>query len=247
MSNRRKLIIGVGAAAVIALAAGIYGIWWFLKDDAPDEVALEDAVAAVAGDAGDAGDPTSTVDSVAGSWAVDTSIGSFDFETATGSFAGFRVEEELSSIGSTTAVGRTGAVSGELTIEGSQLTATQITVDLSQLTTNDSRRDGKAKGALNTGEFPNANFVLGSPIDLGAAVDDGSPVSVDAAGDLTIKGVTQRVTFTIDAQLVGDVIAVVGSTEIVWADFGVEVPTAPIVVSAEDRGVVEFQLLFGKV
>ena len=41
-----------------------------------------------------------------------------------------------------------------------------------------------------------------------------------------------------------DIIVVVGSTNIVFADFEVQVPTAPIVLSAEDNGIVEFQLFF---
>jgi hypothetical protein len=48
----------------------------------------------------------------------------------------------------------------------------------------------------------------------------------------------------IEAQLVDDNIVVVGSLDIVFADYGVSVPSAPIVVSAEDHGVVEFQLFF---
>ena len=88
--------------------------------------------------------------------------------------------------------------------------------------------------------------MLTQPLDLGSAVDNGSPVSVEVLGYLTIKGPTLPVTFAIDAQLVGEVIAVVGSTDVVWSDFGVAVPSAPIVVSAEDNGVIEFQLLFTK-
>ena len=42
----------------------------------------------------------------------------------------------------------------------------------------------------------------------------------------------------------GETVVVVGSTEVVFADYDVEVPSAVIVVSAEDHGVVEFQLLF---
>ena len=44
---------------------------------------------------------------IAGTWTVDTSIGEFSFEDSTGTFVGFRVQEELCGIGSTTAVGRT--------------------------------------------------------------------------------------------------------------------------------------------
>jgi hypothetical protein len=58
------------------------GLWWFLRDDAPAPADLESAVAA-----------------------VDTDSGTFDYENATGTFAGFRIQENLASIGSTTAVG----------------------------------------------------------------------------------------------------------------------------------------------
>jgi len=45
-------------------------------------------------------------------WAVDTTVGEFSYEDSTGTFVGFRVDEELSGLGSTTAVGRTPDVSG---------------------------------------------------------------------------------------------------------------------------------------
>src|ERR687898_3355555 len=111
MSTRTKLLIG---AAVIALVgAGAGGVWWFLKDDAPAEVSLDAAVESVAdADSGSGsavdGSATATVDGIDGSWVVDTETGEFDFESATGTFAGFRIQEELAAIGSTTAVGRGG-------------------------------------------------------------------------------------------------------------------------------------------
>jgi polyisoprenoid-binding protein YceI len=174
---------------------------------------------------------------------VDTSIGSFDFDSADGTFVGFRVEEELSTIGSTTAVGRTGDVTGTVTIEGSTLTATEVQADLSTVTTNDGRRDDRVQQALETSRFPTATFVLTEAVDLGPAAVDGGPVAVDATGDLTIRDVTLPVTFRLEAQLVGDIVAVVGSSEILLSDFGVEAPSAPIVLSVSDTATVEFQLL----
>ena len=38
----------------------------------------------------------------------------------------------------------------------------------------------------------------------------------------------------------------VGSTNLVFADYGVAVPTAPIVLAAEDNGILEVQLWFRK-
>ncbi|MFT5530732.1 MAG: polyisoprenoid-binding protein YceI [Candidatus Poriferisodalaceae bacterium] len=244
--RRKKLIVRGGiAAAVLLIIAGV-GIWWFLKDDAPDAVNLEDAVAVANADTAAGGSDTSEpeVSGVAGSWAVDPTIGEFAFESATGSFVGFRIAEELSTIGSTTAVGRTGDVTGTLAIDGATLTETTITADMSTVTTNDSRRDSKARSALGVSEFQNAVFTLAAPIDLGAAAEDGSPVSVTAVGDLTIKGVTNQVEFELEAQFVNGVIAVVGSTNVVFADYGVTVPSAPIILSVADNGIIEFQLLF---
>ena len=44
------------------------------------------------------------------------------------------------------------------------------------------------------------------------------------------------------ATLIGEIVTVVGTFDIVFADYGVEAPSAPIVVSVEDHGVVEIQL-----
>ena len=70
---------------------------------------------------------------IAGAWAVDTSVGEFSFEDSTGTFVGYRVNEELSGIGSTTAVGRTPEVSGTMTIDGTTLTAANIEADMTRV------------------------------------------------------------------------------------------------------------------
>ncbi len=242
--RRRRLMIGGGILVVILAAVGV-GLWWFFRDDAPAEVDLATAVEQVAPE--DAESPVGTGDvDIDGAWSVDTSIGDFDFETATGSFAGFRVEEELSTIGSTTAVGRTGGVAGTIQIDGTTLSSAEISADLSQITTNDSRRDSRARGALDTDQFPEATFVLTESVDFGAAAADGEAVQVTAVGDLTIKGVTQNVSFPLEAQLVDGVVVVVGSLDVTFSDFDVTVPSAPIVVSVDDEGVLELQLLFTK-
>ena len=191
--------------------------------------------------------PDATVTSTAeldGTWAVDAETGEFTLEDATGSYAGFRVDEELASIGAFTAVGRTGDVSGTLEIADERVTAVEIEVDLTTLRTDDSRRDGAVQRALGTSQHPTATFSLTGELDIGGAVESGEPISLAAPGDLTVKGITQPVTIDIEARLVGSVIAVVGSVEITFADFDVTVPQVPIVLSAEDHGIMEFLLLF---
>ena len=181
-----------------------------------------------------------------GTWVVDAETGEFTLEDATGSFAGFRVDEELARIGAFTAVGRTGDVSGTLEIADERVTSAEIEVDLTTLRTDDSRRDGAVQRALGTSQHPTATFSLTGQLDIGGAPEGGAPISLAAPGDLTVKGITQPVTIDIEARLVGSVIAVVGSVEITFADFDVTVPQVPIVLSAEDHGIMEFLLLFKK-
>lgn len=242
MSKTTKLVLA--ALAVVVIAGGAF-LWWFFQDDAPDEVDLGAAVDAVEdGSSTTSGEGGGSADGVEGTWTVDTEAGTFDFtDTASGTFVGFRVDEELSSVGSTTAVGRTPEVTGTITIDGTELTEATFEADMTAITTNESRRDDRVQSALDTGNFPTATFVLTEPVDLGAAAESGEPVSVTAVGELTVKGVTQAVSIPLEAQLTGDTIVVVGSMEIVFADYGVEVPSAPVVLSADDEGILEVQLL----
>ena len=225
---------------------------WFLFLDAPDAVSIDDATAQLADEpASDspADAPTEAgVDGIEGIWMVDTSIGEFGFDDTTGSFVGFRVDEEFSDIGEVTAVGRTPAVSGRLEIVDDAVVAVAIEAEVGEFVTDDKRRDTSVIGTLDALNFPTATFALTEPIDLPADAETVA-FSVDAVGNLTIKGRTNPVVFVLDAQLVDDVIAVVGSTEIAFADYdvdppSVEPPTSPIVIIVEDHGIIEFQLFF---
>jgi len=179
-------------------------------------------------------------------WVIDDEIGSFDFETASGSFAGFRVDEEL-TVGAVVAVGRSGGVAGSLTIEGGALTAANITVDMSTIVSNDSRRESAIRRTVDASSFPTASFTLTQPVELPAGLGDGETVTVDAVGDLTIAGTTNEVTFAITALVRVDGFGIVtGSVEMVWDDFGITPPSAPVVVSIADEGVIEFQLVVAK-
>jgi len=214
-----------------------------------DSSAGEGATTADDRDGSDTGsDPApSTFDGeIDGTWTVDDDIGSFDFDSASGSFAGFRVDEEL-TVGEVVAVGRTGGVSGSLTIVDGVLSAAEVTVDMTAIVSNDSRREFAIAGAVGASAHPQATFVLAEPVVLPDGLGSGTEITVDALGDLTVKDVTNSVVFTISALVRDDGLGVVvGSAEIVWEDFGVTPPSAPIVVSVEPEGIVEFQLILRK-
>ena len=241
-----KMIVRGG---VVALVVAVVGVWFlFFRDDAPDAVStdagLEQLQADLDADGGTGGvTPVPADGPVNGTWTVDDDFGTFDFETASGSFAGFRVNEEL-TIGSTVAVGRSGGVTGALTIEDGVLTAAEISIDMGSIVSNDGRRESAIRRVVGANEFPDATFVLTEAVTLPDGLADGDTVSVEAVGDLSVKGTTNRVTFALEATIADAGVAlIVGSTGIVWEDFGVTPPSAPIVVSIADEGIVEFQLV----
>jgi polyisoprenoid-binding protein YceI len=134
-------------------------------------------------------------------------------------------------------------VTGSITIEGSALTAASYDVDMTTITTNQSRPDDRVQDALETADHPTGTFTLTEPVELGEGAASGEPVAVTAVGDLTIHGVTRQVEIPLDAQLVDDTVVVTGSLEISFSDFDVDVPDSQVVVSVEDHGVMEMQLL----
>lgn len=259
--NKRYLIGG----GLVGLVVVVVAVWFFFfKDDAPDAVDVGDANAQLdadlaAADDGDTDDGTAADDDpvdgaddepapagIDGVWVIDDEIGEFDFDTASGSFAGFRVAEEL-TIGEVTAVGRSGNVTGDVTIADGQLTGADVTVDMTTIVSNDSRRENAIRGAINASEFPTASFTFDGGVDVSAIEVGGAPQSFEIEGELTVAGVTNPVTFAIDANVRDDGFGViVGSTEIVWEDFGVTPPSAAIVVSIADEGIVEFQLVVAR-
>lgn len=175
-----------------------------------------------------------------GSWAVDTSIG--DFEDFSSSWVGFRVAEVLSPGGEVEAVGRTPLVSGGLEASGSVIENALIEADLTGILSDRSRRDPAIQRALGTGDFPTATFESSELVDLGDVPADNEPFSASVPGTITIRDVSQDVTLELDGQRVGDVVVVVGTLPLDFTAFGITMPSAPIVVSVEDSGDLEWQL-----
>ena len=164
------------------------------------------------------------------------------------SFAGYRVVEVLAgNIDESTAVGRTARVTGSIELRGTALVAAALEVDMATLRTDDSHRDSHARKSLETNQFPLAVFTLTEPVELPPDIFEGGRFAGSAVGNLTIKGVTNRAVFDLEAQLVGDTIVVVGSSEVLFADYGVTAPTSRSVISVEDHGVMEFQLFLKRV
>ncbi len=238
--HKKWWIVGVVAALLVVLAG--VAVWYFVfRDDAPPAVDIEKASQSV----DEKPNPSNGTTSLSGTWKVDDSIGSFDdFSSA---FVGYRVKEEIAGVGAKTATGRTPDVTGTMVIDGTTATSVDIKADLSTLQSNESFRDDAIRNqALETNQFPTAEFTLTKPIDFGSVPADGKAVSVTATGRLTLHGVTNTVTTQLDAKLVKGVIVVTGLVDIQFADYGVEKPVSARVLSIEDRGQMELQLFFTK-
>ena len=163
-------------------------------------------------------------------------------------FVGYRVEELFG--GETikkTAVGRTTALTGTLTVADGQVTVVEIEADMTQLTSDSSRRDASVRSAgLETDEFPSAIFALTAPIALPADLVPGEPVDVTATGDLTLHGVTRSVQVPLQASWNGASTISIATPEgipIQMADYGIEPPDSAF-VSVDDNGEIELQLVF---
>ncbi len=247
---------------LVVIGAG-FGIWYiFFRPAGPAAVgsgapvipgAASPAATAAAPAAGSTGPVAPAGSTVAidldGNWKVDPTIGSFDFAAGdfSGSWAGYRVQEQLVGVGGTTAVGRTPDITGTIALAGSELTAADLSVDLTTLVSDQSMRDGQlARQGVQTDQFPTATFVLTQPIELGHVPAEGEEVSVTATGDLTLHGETKSVQIPIKATLTQDVIGVSGSLTFTWEDFGMEQPSSQRVVSLADDVTMEFQIFLRK-
>jgi polyisoprenoid-binding protein YceI len=213
---------------VVLVALGFAGWWFFLRDDAPPEATL------VARDA-----PETTV---AGS--ATSPDGTWTVQQGDDVFAGYRVTEQFAGETITkTAVGRSPAVTGTLTVEGSTIPAATFEVDMTKLASDSSRRDSRIRSdGLQTNQFTTASFTLTQPLELAAAPALNTEVEVQAIGDLTLHGVTKPVTMALQARWNGDTIDVAGGTAIMMADYGINPPSVGGFVSVADEGRLEVQL-----
>ncbi len=219
------LVLGL----VLVVALGVAGWYFFLKSDPEPRAVIEETPVVTDGSA------TAGPD---GTWVVEP--GSSD------NFVGYRVTEKLfANISESEATGRTDHVTATMKIDGTTVSDVTVTADVRDLTSDNSFRDGRLESqGLESDRFPEAKFVLTSPIRLAAVPAAGETVKADATGDFTLHGVTQKVTISLEGRWDGKQVQVVGHLPIVFADYGITAPTAPAVASVDDHGEMELQLFF---
>jgi polyisoprenoid-binding protein YceI len=232
MSAKLKYSLGIAGVAVVA--AGLFVYFGILSNDSPAEFSLEKGSTDNPAAAPPAGE-------LAGTWTV-----------AGGSQAGYRVREKLANLPAPSdAVGRTTAVTGQVTIseEGGAYRAqnANFTVNVSQLQSTEAKRDNKIRTiGLETDKYPQATFAAAGPIDIPGDAVDGKVVTVQAEGDMTLHGVTKKVSIPLQIQRNGNQIRIVGNHDFSWDDFGMTAPSVPPFVSVTGNPKLEFDVTMAK-
>jgi len=248
--SRLKWIL-IGAVGVVALLFGAILLYAFVLNDSPDELDVDDlsdalvATVPAPDTVADAAPSSTAPASTTADPPEDGAGGDFDgdWTPTDASEFGYRIDEVLEGI-STTAVGRSNEISGLLTIDGTTATVVDVEVQIDSITSDSALRDGRFVGSImNADEFPTATFQLTEPIDFGSIPTGDEQVTATATGELTLRGVTNPVTFEVTAQTTDGRIGVLGSIPVVFADYGIDNPSFGQ-VRTEDDGLVEFVLVF---
>jgi polyisoprenoid-binding protein YceI len=241
----KRWLVGGLVLAIVVFVGGPFVYIHFIEGSAPAPFSLSNAPTSTTAATG----ATTTVASGAGpsttaDGAADTSSVDGTWTVTTGSEVGYRVGEVLFGQ-STTAVGRTTAVTGSMTIAGTTVSAGSFTADMTKVHSDKSQRDDQFQGRImDTSRYPTATFKLTSPINLSTIPADGTEITQQATGELTLHGTTRTVTFPLQAKRSASSIEVVGSIPVTFADYNIANPSFGGVVTTQDHGTLEFLLDF---
>jgi polyisoprenoid-binding protein YceI len=141
------------------------------------------------------------------------------------------------------AVGTSKSVAGNVVIAADGSVAadqSRITVDLSKLQSDESRRDNFIKSdTLQTSRFPMATFVPRQVQDLPTPVPTSGSQTFQLLGDLTVHGVTKPVTWQVTAQFADTTVSGDATTDVKLTDFGMTPPRVGPVLNLEDALTLE--------
>jgi polyisoprenoid-binding protein YceI len=137
-------------------------------------------------------------------------------------------------------VGTTQAITGQIQLNLDDLEAALgenfFSVQLNTLTTERSLRDDWIReNGPRFNDYPEAIFRATAIEGAPATYNDGDEVSFKLIGDLTIREITQQVTFDVTAQLTGDTLTGVASTRLLMSDFGIDPPNFANTLTVNDE------------
>jgi polyisoprenoid-binding protein YceI len=149
-----------------------------------------------------------------------------------------RVREQLAALPSMSdAVLTTKKVSGEIGLSpDGRITATSlITVDLESLESDEARRDNFIKqNTLETQRFPTAEFKVLRTAGLAIPIPRSGDFQFTLISTVKVHGVEHDVAWAVTATRAGRELKATATTTVHFADFGMERPSAAVVLTVQD-------------
>jgi polyisoprenoid-binding protein YceI len=160
----------------------------------------------------------------------------------------YRVREQLAGFNlPNDAVGATRAIEGGIALDaqGHVLSKeSRLTVDLTKLLSDKDRRDSYLRrNTLDTERYPTTVFVPTEVRGLSFPFPQDGSASFELVGDLTVRGVTKRVTWGATADFNGQDIRVQAKTAFRFEEFNLSIPRVASVLSVDDHIQLEADLL----
>lgn len=166
----------------------------------------------------------------------------------TGNEARYRVREQIISFDlPNDAVGVTHDITGGVTVTptGTIISdSSRIVVNLTNLTSDKDRRDKYIKShTMDINKFPTVTLVPKSFVGL-STKPGAAPSAFSVIGDLTVHGVTHPTTWTVTAHSDGADVVGSAATAFTFADFALDQPRLPFLLSVADTIKLEYDFRF---
>jgi polyisoprenoid-binding protein YceI len=183
---------------------------------------------------------------------VQNSVEQLETSSETSSEVVFRISQEESQVeyniyellngSDKTVVGTTNEVAGDILLNTSDLSQTQIgaiSINARTFATDEDRRDNSVARFILQSEDAANEFITFEPTSISgltASASVGDTLEFQVTGDLTISGTTNEVTFTVTATL-ETATRLVGHAEtvVLRSDYGLNIPDVPFVANVGDE------------
>lgn len=229
-SGMKKSIVTLVAVAVVALAIVIVGPVLY-------RVITSEGVRTGGVDAENVQPATTDRN---GTWEVARS------GAGTSTSVGYTFDELLPGSSRTTS-GSTHDVTGTFEIADDTLQSGSIVVDMETLKSDDMKRDNNVRDTVFTTEaYPEAKFEVAEETDLSHVPDDGTAVTVEVPGRMTIRGVTNDVVVPMLVMRHGDHVLMSGTYEFNRLDYNVRTPDF-VAASVDENGELNLRIVLRKV
>lgn len=166
--------------------------------------------------------------------------------------ARYRVTEQLANLNlPNDAIGKTKNISGAIVLDADgQVDPAEsgFVVDVSTLQSDQSRRDNfLRRSTLQTEQYPTVTFVPKAISGLPWPLPETGDFNFQMTGDLTIRDVTREVTWTVTGTLENGTAVGQAVTQFTFADFNLDQPRVPIVLSIVDEINLELDVTMQRI